>query len=204
MLSRSLCCLALVIGSGNLLADTVIDFEGLPDSTFLTTQYSSEGVTFSNAQILTAGISLNQFEFPPHSGVNVASDYLGPMSIFFTTPVSFVGGYFTYSVPLTLDAYGLSSNLLGAVSSPFSSNLALSGDPGSSPNEFLHLTSTSGISELIITGAPAGSSFALDDLTFAPKVSTTTPEPSGCWLTLSACVFILGLHAPRKRLRVGR
>ena len=62
---------------------TTIDFEGLADSTFLSTQYS--GVVFSNAQILTAGVSLNELKIPPHSGVNVAADDSGPMSLFFPT-----------------------------------------------------------------------------------------------------------------------
>jgi hypothetical protein len=44
---------------------TTIDFEGFPDSTIVTTQYP--GLTFSNTIILTSGISLNEFEFPPHS-----------------------------------------------------------------------------------------------------------------------------------------
>jgi hypothetical protein len=43
-------------------ADPVtIDFEGLTDSTAVTTQYS--GLIFINATILTAGVSLNEFEF---------------------------------------------------------------------------------------------------------------------------------------------
>src|SRR5947207_2203983 len=77
-----------------------IDFEGFPDSTILTTQYP--GLTFSNAMILTAGISLNEFELPPHSGVNVVSDNAGPMTLDFASPITSFSGYFTYLVPLTL------------------------------------------------------------------------------------------------------
>jgi hypothetical protein len=74
-----------------LFADTVtINFDGSPDSTILTNQYPC--ATFSNAIILTAGISLNEFEFPPHSGTNVASDHGGPMSISFVTPTHSFGG----------------------------------------------------------------------------------------------------------------
>jgi hypothetical protein len=51
-------------------AAIVLDFEGPPDATILSNQYA--GFSFSNAQILTASASLNEFEFPPHSGVNVA------------------------------------------------------------------------------------------------------------------------------------
>lgn len=75
----------LTFAAPAILANT-IDFEGLPDSTNVTNQYS--GVIFSNAIILTTGISLNEFEFPPHSGTNVASDNGGPLSITFASPVS--------------------------------------------------------------------------------------------------------------------
>ena len=102
-------CPTLPILAGLLLyiqpqarADT-IDFEGLADSTILTNQYP--GITFTNAIILTAGISLNEFEFPPHSGVNVASDNNGPITIVFSSPVLSFSGYFTYVEPLTLDAF---------------------------------------------------------------------------------------------------
>src|SRR5579859_4683074 len=86
--------------------DTIINFEGLADGTILANQYP--GLAFSNAIILTAGISLNEFEFPPHSGVNVASDNGGPITIEFSTPVVSFGGYFTYLEPLTLDAFDAS------------------------------------------------------------------------------------------------
>jgi hypothetical protein len=49
-----------------LSADIVLNFEGLPDGTVVTTQFA--GMVFSNATVATGGISLNEFEFPPHSG----------------------------------------------------------------------------------------------------------------------------------------
>ena len=45
-----------------------LDFESLSDGDAVTNQFIGEGVTFSNASILTAGVSLNEFEFPPKSG----------------------------------------------------------------------------------------------------------------------------------------
>src|ERR1035437_10469801 len=92
-----------------------IDFEGLPDSTILTNQYP--GVTFSNAVILTAGISLDEFEFPPHSGTNVASDNGGPMTIMFGSPVTSLSGYFTYAEPLSLAGFDILSNPVGTATS---------------------------------------------------------------------------------------
>src|SRR3989442_147691 len=98
----SLLVVLLVLGlPGILPADPiVIDFEGLPDGTILGNQYS--GVSFSNAIILTAGISLNEFELPPFSGSNVASDNGGALSISFASPVTTFAGYFTYLTSLTL------------------------------------------------------------------------------------------------------
>lgn len=160
-------------------ANTVITFEGLPDLTPITTQYP--GVTFTNATILTAGISLNEFEFPPFSGTNVVFDDGGSMTISFLAPIFRFSGFFTYLAPLTLSAYDQNNNLLGSINSLFNNNLALSGDPGSNPNEQLTL-SASGIKSITINGDPAGGSFTLDNATITP-----VPEPSSILLLLLTC-----------------
>jgi len=165
-----------------------IDFEGFPDSTILTTQYP--GVLFSNAIILTAGISLNEFEFPPRSGSNVASDNGAPMSIDFSTPVSSFSGYFTYGEVITLNAYNAASVQVATATSAFSDNELLSGDIGSIPNEFLQVDFLGGISEVTITGDPAGGSFVMDDVAFASGV----PEPSSMFLFLTGVIGILLLR----------
>jgi hypothetical protein len=154
-----------------------INFEGLPDSTVLTNQYP--GLTFSNAIILTAGIGLNEFELPPHSGSNVAFDNNGPIVIAFSASVTSFSGYFTYVEPLALAALDASSNQVASAVSAFSSNDALFGDPGSSPNEFIQVTFARGFSSITIIGDPAGSSFAMDDIAYTPAV----PEPHLVFLT---------------------
>ncbi len=173
-----------------------IDFEGLPDTTPLSNQYSGLGVTFSNATILTAGKSLNELEFPPHSGINVVIDDGGPILLDFSTPVVDAGGYFTYLSPVTLTAYDSLNSVVATISSAYLSNLALSGDPGSSPNEFLELAYGGGISQLQITGDPSGSSFTLDDFTATPVPATPVPEPHGLLLLGSGLV---GITILRKR-----
>jgi hypothetical protein len=131
----------LFCSSSVLAAPITIDFEGLADSTILSTQYA--GLTFSNAIILTSGIGLNEFELPPFSGSNVASDNNGPISISFDDPVLSFGGYFTYYEPITLVAFDISNNQIKSATSQFNKNVACGdgppclGDPGSSPNEFL-------------------------------------------------------------------
>jgi len=202
--ASSLTCLLFVtFPLTGVASPTTIDFEGLTDGTLITTQYS--GLTFSNAQILTAGLSLNEFELPPHSGVNVVSDYTGPLTIVFATPVSSVSGYFTYDEALTLTAYDSSANVLGSVASAFSNNLALSGLAGSSPNELLQLSFSSGISELVIAGDPNGGSFALDDLTYSTGgVTNPTPEPGTMGLAaacFSLCVLVWRINTQARRNR---
>lgn len=163
-----------------------VDFEGLPDGTPLTTQVA--GATFSNAVVLSSGISLNEFEFPPHSGVSVASDNGGTMQIVFNTAVVELSAFFTYAVPLTLTGFDAGGQSVAVAASLFSSNLALSGDVGSSANERISLAAAAGISRLVIAGDAFGASFVIDDL-----AATAVPEPAtyalmfgGLWLVAAA------------------
>jgi len=175
----------------------VIDFEGLSDGTSVTNQYPE--IFFSNATVLTAGVSLNELDFPPNSGVNVVFDDGGPISISFSLPVTSFGGYFTYAEPLTLQAFDASNNVLDTSNSQFTDNVA-NGDggvAGSSPNEFIEVSSLTDIAEVTITGDPGGGSFVLDDATITTP--TTVPEPSSapfCIATLALIGFVA-----RKRLR---
>lgn len=172
-----------------------INFEGFADGTAITTQYT--GLVFSNATIGTAGVSLNEFEFPPHSGVNVVFDNGGPISIVFSDAVSSFDAFFTYSVPLTLDAFDSSNTLIASANSLFSNNEGLSGVPGSSPNELLQVGSSSGISSVEILGDPSGGSFTMDDVTYTPSV----PEPSSVILALAGCSMLVAFS--RRRLVMG-
>lgn len=162
-----------------------IDFETLSDGDMVTTQFP--GLSFSKATVMTAGISLNEFEFPPHSGSNVVFDDGGTMTIDFSTPMTDVGGYFTYSTELTLSFFDVFFNLAGTITSAFNSNLALSGDTGSSPNEFLNFAWALGISRMSIEGDPLGGSFTMDDLQGTP-----VPEPSSLLFLATGLAGIIG------------
>jgi hypothetical protein len=178
----------MVLFSHSATADVVtLDFEGFPDGTPLTTQYS--GLTFTNTTVITAGISLNEFEFPPHSGSNVVFDDGGPIGIDFATPILNFGGFFTYLKPLTLAAFDASSTQVASAISAFSNNLALSGEPGSSPNEFLSVSFAAGISSVTISGDPLGGSFTMDDATY-----TAVPEPTTISLLLTVGLGIIALR----------
>lgn len=164
-------------------ADT-ISFEDRSDSESVTNQYL--GVVFSNATGIRAGISLNEFSFPPHSGETVVFDDGGPLSLTFTSPVSQFSAYFTYTTQLTFSAFDAAGNQVGSLMSGFANNTADGGDPGSSPNEFILFT-LSGISRITITGMPTGSSFVMDDVSFSSEPATV-PEP--------ATLTLLGVGLP--------
>jgi len=169
---------------------SVIDFETFLDSQTVTNQIA--GVTLSSTVVLSAGLSLNDFEFPAHSGTNVVIDDIGPIWMHFASPLSAFSGYFTYITPVTVDAFDASFHLLGSVTSAFSSNTALSGNAGSVPNEFLEVASGSKIALIRISGLPDGSSFTLDDVTLT---SSSVAEPA----TL-ALLLLGGVGLARRRL----
>jgi len=171
-----------------------LDFEGILDLTPLSNQYS--GVTFSNATVITSGLSLNEFEFPPFSGTSVIFDDGGLIGLSFLSPVSTFSGYFTYNSALTLTFYGPGATLLGTVNSAFANNTALSGDVGSAPNELLSFSNLTGIATIEILGDPFGASFVGDDFT-TTEISSGVPEPSLFALT-AAC--LAGLYL-RRRLK---
>jgi len=181
--------LIIVFASGTLFATTVtIDFAGLSDGTFVSTQYP--GVTFSNAQILSAGVSLDNSDFPPFTGLNVVSDFDGPISLVFTDPALTFLGRFTYATPLSIEAFDLSNNLLASVSSMYSSNSVFGGEVGSAPNEPIQISSTTGISRLVIEGDSAGNSFTIGAATFTTAEDSTVPEPSSASSALIALCFL--------------
>lgn len=171
-----------------------IDFEGLEDSISLTNQYASNDIIFSNATVLSSGISLNEFEFPPHSGANVAVDDNAPILLQLNKPFTDLRGYFTYSAPITITAYDETDSLLASINSAFSSNLAFSGDVGSAPNEFMQLNSAVPFVKVLIIGSPTGSSFALDDLSGTAVV----PLPASIYLFTSALTGLLALNRKRR------
>lgn len=165
-----------------------IDFESLNDLESVTDHFP--GLAFSNTIVLTAGVSLNEFDFPPHSGASVVSDDGGPITILFSSPALSFSAYFTYVVPLSVEAFDSTNTSVGLATSIFSANDGFTGEPGSSPNEFLEVSSIAGISRLVITGDDFGGSFVIDDVTvkLIPEPGTGTLIP----------IFLTGLFAWRR------
>ena len=155
----------------------LIDFEGVEDLTPLTVQYSGLGATFSNATVLTAGISLNEFEFPPFSGDNVVVDDGGELQVIFESGVTSLFGYFTYIAPLTLRIFDIDGNEIASAGSFYSDNTVSSGNPS---NELLGFMSAVEIYSFTVGGDPLGGTFVLDNFafTFSGTNPGAVPEPS--------------------------
>lgn len=193
---------ALWLSAPTLSRALLINFESVADNIGLgitvTNQFSAQGVTFTNATALTAGLSLNEIDFPPHSGTTVVSNINNAvLRLDFASPLLDVGGFFTYSLAnpnkLLLQAFDINGILLGSRNSAFSDNTAdIFGEPGSSPNEFLQLSNIGAIRRLDISGS--GESFTLDDLQFTPGTidNSRVPEPNPYFLFLIGvgCFFI--------------
>lgn len=176
-----------------------INFEGYPDSTILSNQYQASGVLFANAAIITAQYSLDEQDFPPHSGVNVAIDVGGPMVLGFTTPIVELSGYFTYTEQLTLTAFDDMQDPIPALTtmSDFTSNYVSAFDPAedNTPNEFIEIgDGTTPISFIRIAGDPNGYSFVVDDITTTP----TAPEPGTFPLGAGLIGLSLALRGRRR------
>jgi len=183
-----LACLMLVCSLGSALT---LDFEGLADSTAVTNQYAALGVTFSGPTVLTAGISLNESEFPPHSGLNVVFDDGGPIAGVFSTPVTGFGGFFTYVSELTMTAYDAGNNVVVSAVSLFSDNTVSSGNP---PNESMDISFGGGIWGFRISGENLGSSFVMDDFHFTPMQEAQVPDAPSLVLGMMGLSAVIGTN----------
>jgi len=177
-----------------------VDFEAFTSGQTLTTEVP--GLTFSNTVILTAGVTLNEVDFPPRSGVNVAHGLgAGPITIDFAAPLDSFAAYFTYNSAVTMTAYDSALAVLGSVTSAFSANYVSGGDAGASPNELMQLAGLGQISRLTI--GDSAINFVMDDLLAVPAV-VNVPEPRTVGLILVGLVMMWRMtlrprHAPAQR-----
>lgn len=173
---------------------TDIDFETIADQVAVGNSYAADGVIFNNALSLTAGFSLNEFDYPPHSGVRAVGDSGGPMEMVFTNPITAFSGWFTWAAPIELDIY-LDNNFtlfLGSIITT-SDNLGFSQQVG-----LIDLAGTFQ-SIRILELDPSSQGMIMDDLSFTPA-ETPVPEPSTLVLLGTACAAALS----RLRRSTGR
>jgi len=141
-------------------------------------------VHFSNALSLTAGFSLNEFDYPPSSGLVAIGDDNAPIMITFDNPAENIFANFTYGSQLTFYAYDYLGTLIGSYINPASSNLG--------STELIPLSFT-GVSSLVIAGA-INNSYIMDDFNFIQ--TAPVPKPSTIALLSGG---LIGLWSLRKR-----
>ena len=176
---RAFLC-ALVVG---LVAQPVaaapitLDFEDLFEFDGVGTQYP--GVNFLNAVVLTAGSALNEIDFPPASGVNVAAlDSRGTVDLLFDAPILSFSAFFTYVDGLLVEAFDAGGTLIDDASSAHASNIATGPNP---PNESIAVAGA-GIRRIRISGAD----FVFDDVTY--DTAQVVPEPASLGLLLAGAL----------------
>jgi hypothetical protein len=182
--------------AANAFADS-INFEGRVDQTLIDATYTPQGVIFQNAEIVTAGLSLDASQFPPDSGIQAVMDVRGPIEMMFATPVTDFSAFFTYTQPLTVLGYDSLKNLVASSISIFDENFASSGN---SPNELISLHADAGIQFVLITGSATGNSFIMDDMSFGNGQVVNMEEPHSSTLLLPCSLLLLACFYKKRRV----
>ena len=157
-----------------------IDFEAVPDSTEVGDFYASSGIHFADAVALTAGISLNEFDYPPHSGSVAVADDGSPIIVTFDQPVGNISAWFAHSEQLNFTAYSAGGGTIGTYVDPTISNLG--------SDELISLN-FSGVSSLEIS-ATDPSTYIMDDLSFE-QMGQSVPDTASTSFLLTLSCFSL-------------
>jgi hypothetical protein len=165
----------LTMSPASNAAPVIVDFEGFANNTVLSNQVA--GLTFTNATVLSAGIGLNEIDFPPYSGANVAYDSGGNLIVDFASLVYSVSARITYVTRVTLTAYDAGLAAVASANTIFTHNTATGGAVGSAPNELITVSWASGISRVRLAGSPEGGSLVIDNLTYDTGAASV-PEPA--------------------------
>ena len=169
-----------------------IDFESQANLEALSTQFVPDGLEINNAIVLESGISLNEIDFPPSSGVHAITGIgSGPISLIFVDPASqpydFIGFHITTSADAAINIFDDTSSLLSTI--PITPNT-------SAGLGFSYSLSGAILGQIDIANTD-GSAFllTLDDIEF--NVSPV-PLPAAIWLFGTALIG-LGRFGGRKK-----
>jgi hypothetical protein len=178
-----------MISASTLASATTINFEQYPEGTFITTQYSTEGIVFSGGALQRTVPNYNYIGFPPHSGSGALGSPSGPITATFSLPVFGVSGYYADLGTFTVSAYDSSNNLISTAQ--YSADLG-SSDPFS--------VAGSGISEVVFSSSAGPGTMVLDDISFTQM--STVPEPSSIvFLGFGLLGLAVGMHRNQKSFR---
>lgn len=177
-LARIFAVLVLSLQFGATASAGFVDFENFSDGEVPTSEIP--GLVFNNATVWTAGISLNDIDFPPHSGSNVVAA-LDSLTVSFDMPINLVGGFFSYSYAdgVTLSLYDINNILLA------DAFFAAPGDIVS--NQFVSLGASN--IRMMVVSIP-DNAFTLDDFTY-----TYISEPA---TVLLISLGLIGIHFSRR------
>jgi hypothetical protein len=172
------------LGQRAFAGTTTLTFDEFSNSTVLTTQYQSLGVTISGAVVFT---SCPSCVFPPVSGTNVAYAPTGLMTLTFNSAV--VGGnvqtvsaYVTDpNGPAGIYAYDSSNNLLGQSLLPADGGV----------NVLLSVTS-SGAPIAYVTVHDGGGSFTIDNFSFTWTASSAKLKADAAINASNSGGFLVG------------
>jgi hypothetical protein len=193
----ALVCAACLLADPSASAATAVGnatltFEGIGDGNFVGNFYPG---VFIEGVALVAGFSLDDADFPPASGVTVATPDDSPMTMFLDLPVNDFSALFTHSSGV-IATFFLQGNMVGSVSTTFFDNRARSGDAGTTPNERLTFHNAGGFDEVFLSG----DEYRIDDVSFA--AATGVPEPGTGTLLAIAGALILLSRARRRNFRL--
>lgn len=167
----------------------LVDFESLAIDEFVTNQFESDGILFSNGVTLVEGVSLYEIYFPPSSGTNVISGLdLGPIEAALLWGASHVSLQITTAIPARVSYFDSLDALLGETLVA----------PNLGGHTLVSFDSLTPIGRVSIGDSMMGSAsfLTVDDFEFE---AAETPEPSTLALIVAGLLPFAAAAVRRRR-----